>query len=137
MSGGIFKTQKTGNYTTVSNEFINDPSLTAKAKGILLYLLSKPNDWETRTEDIVEHMADGIDSIKSGLKELQNSGYMLRRRIHGSRGRFSGWETLVFESPLPKVENPPMDETSEKDRVSPKAEKTKIGKNQNRKIHRY
>lgn len=117
----IYRTQKTRNYTTVGNEFINDPSLSAKAKGILLYLLSKPDNWETRTEDIVAHMADGIDSIKSGIKELRLAGYMLRKQVQNKEGRFVGWETRVFETPLPKVD-------------FPSDGKTESGKTRNRKI---
>lgn len=112
--GAIYRTQKTQNFTTVSNGFINDPGLSAKAKGILLYLLSKPDGWETRVEDIVAHMADGIDSIKSGIRELSNAGYMQRSRVHAKNGRFASLQTFVFEAPLPKVENPPMDTKSGK-----------------------
>ena len=80
MSGNVIKTQKTGHYTTVDNGFINNPDLSAKAKGILLYLLSKPHGWETRVDDIVAHMADGIDSIKSGIKGLEAHRYIIRSR---------------------------------------------------------
>lgn len=105
MSGMIFKVKHYRSFTTVSNDWINNPKLSAKAKGILLYLLSKPHDWETNLEDIAAHMRDGIDSIKSGLKELKQSRHIVKIAIR-ENGKISGWETLVFEEPLPEVENP-------------------------------
>ena len=35
------------NYTVVHNELIEDSQLTWKARGILVYLLSKPDHWRT------------------------------------------------------------------------------------------
>lgn len=118
-----FRTQKTNNFTVVRNEFINDPMLSAKAKGILLYLLSKPDDWETRLEDIEAHMADGIDSIKSGVRELKGRGYMVRNRRHLSDGRFQ-WETLVLEVPISIEQNA---ETPAKSGANPSVENPSMG----------
>ena len=100
MSEQIFRTRKTRNFTTVANEFICDPRLSAKAKGILLYLLSKPDDWETKLVDIVNHMADGLDSIRSGIKELKNRGHIIQRSVRDEKGRITHWEFTVFEIPF-------------------------------------
>ena len=42
----ILRKQKTGNFTTVNNYFINDPNLKPDGKGFLLFMLSKPDDWK-------------------------------------------------------------------------------------------
>jgi hypothetical protein len=107
MSNTIFKVKHYRNFTTVSNDWINSPELSAKAKGILLYLLSKPNNWETNLLDIISHMRDGVDSIKAGIKELKTTRHIVKASIRDAGGKITGWETLVFEEPLPEVEKPP------------------------------
>lgn len=43
----VFRVYKeSGNFVTVHKNFIHDDNLSWKAKGILLYLLSRPDDWQ-------------------------------------------------------------------------------------------
>lgn len=84
-------------FVQVDKGFVNDPNITAKAKGILLYLLSKPDGWKIYEKDIVNHMKDGKDSIKSGIKELEEVGYITRERVRNKDGSFSGYNYTVYE----------------------------------------
>ncbi|NKQ22767.1 helix-turn-helix domain-containing protein, partial [Brevibacillus laterosporus] len=59
---------------------INDDRLSWKAKGLLVYLLSKPDDWTIMIIDLIKHAKDGRDSVYSGLKELEHAGYLSRVR---------------------------------------------------------
>lgn len=103
----IFRKNKTREnpYVMVDKEFINDPDLSAKAKGILLYLLSKPDDWEIYQSDIGKHMKDGRVSIQSGIDELLAVGYLDREQIRNDRGQFIGYKYQVFESPMKSTES--------------------------------
>lgn len=65
----VFK--ESGSFVTVHKNFIHDDNLTWKAKGILLYLLSRPDDWQVYESELQKHSADGRDSLKSGIKELE------------------------------------------------------------------
>ncbi|EJD8529897.1 replication protein, partial [Staphylococcus pseudintermedius] len=38
--------KESGNFVTVHKDFIHDSNISWKAKGILLYLLSRPDDWQ-------------------------------------------------------------------------------------------
>ena len=76
---------KKGNYTTIQNELINDKSISLKAKGILLYMLSKPFDWKYNPKEIAANSKDGLDSVYSGLKELIEAGYVSRKRYADGR----------------------------------------------------
>ena len=76
---------KKGNYTTIQNELINDKSISLKAKGILLYMLSKPYDWKYNPKEIAANSKDGLDSVYSGLKELIEAGYVSRKRYADGR----------------------------------------------------
>ena len=105
----VFRSSHKRNYTVIGNELIKNSELTWKAKGIIIYLLSKPEDWVTRLDDIVKHSTDGRAAVLSGLKELKQKGYLEKVRITDPKtGQVSHWETIVHEHPTPRspdVEN--------------------------------
>lgn len=41
----IFKIEKNSNYTVMSNYHLKDKNLSYKAKGLLSFMLSLPEDW--------------------------------------------------------------------------------------------
>ena len=74
-------------YTAVDNEFIDDKTLSLKAKGLLLVILSNREDWEVYPNDLAKRSKDGIKSIYSGMKELEDAGYVRSLRISlGAKG---------------------------------------------------
>lgn len=92
--------KESGNFVTVHKNFIHDNNLTFKAKGILLYLLSRPDDWRIYESEILKHTRDGKDSLKSGIKELEEVGYVARTRKRNDKGHLNGYEYLVYEHPI-------------------------------------
>ena len=48
----ILRKQKTSNFTTVNNYFINDINLKPDGKGFLLFMLSKPDDLLIKKENL-------------------------------------------------------------------------------------
>lgn len=97
----MFRISKDKNnpYVIVNKGFVNDASLSWKAKGVLLYLLSKPDDWQVYESDIVKHSTDGRDSVRTALSELITCGYIKRTRKRDELGRLSGYEYVVSEVP--------------------------------------
>ena len=70
------KRKKAGNnFTILSNDFLEDKKLSLKAKGLLAYILSLPDDWKIWFEEIVQHHSDGITAVRNAWKELENEGY--------------------------------------------------------------
>ena len=107
-----FRVSKNKNYTTINNTGLRDERLTWKAKGILVYILSLPDDWVFYMEEISKHSKDGIASLKAGMKELKECGYVKRFPIKGEDGKIHKWETIIYEVPQvekPQVEIPPME----------------------------
>lgn len=86
------------NFTIISNELIGNPNLSAKAKGVLIYLLSKPADWEVYAQEIEQHFKEKIDAIYTALTELEKQGYIVREQTR-EEGRFSKNEWKVYSSP--------------------------------------
>ena len=99
--------KESGNFVTIHKGFITDDRLSAKAKGILLYLLSRPDDWQIYTAEIKKHMKDGIKSINTGIHELIEYGYIKRSKKRQDSGVFNGYEYIVYETPteMPFSEN--------------------------------
>lgn len=87
-------------FVVLDKTFLQDSRLSCKAKGILAYLLSKPDDWKVIVGDIVNNCADGKAAIYSGLKELKEYGYYEKVPVRNEAGtRIIRWESTVYEVP--------------------------------------
>ena len=71
---------KKENFTSIHNKLINDSKISLKGKGIMLYMLSKPENWKYNPKEIAKNSKDGLDSVYSGIKELIEAGYVSRVR---------------------------------------------------------
>ncbi|WP_436855198.1 DnaD domain protein [Staphylococcus caeli] len=91
--------KESGNFVTVHKNFIHDPNISWKAKGILLYLLSRPDDWQVYEKELEKHSLDGRDSLKNGIKELETASYIVRIRKRDDKGRLKEYEYSVYEQP--------------------------------------
>ncbi len=96
-------------YVMIDRRPIDNPVLSFKAKGILTYLMSRPDGWEVSVADLIKHAQDGEASVRAGLKELKVAGHMKYTAMRG-QGRITGWLIEVFEvnspdSDFQQVEN--------------------------------
>jgi len=91
--------KESGNFVSIHKGFIQDSNLSWKAKGLLLYLLSRPDDWQIYETELIKHTSDGLSSLKSGIKELEKTGYIERKRKRDDKGRLKEYEYEVFEQP--------------------------------------
>jgi len=83
----------------VHRDIADNKTLSYKAKGILVYILSKEDDWEINLEELEHSSTNKIDSLYSGIDELVTHGYITKLPIRDTRGRFLGWEYCVYENP--------------------------------------
>ena len=112
MGNKIIKRRKR-NYTTIDNTIFKDKNLSAKAKGILSQMFSLPDDWNYSIKGLSDLFSDGELSIKNGLDELKERGYLKVNCIRDSKGRISDWMYIIKEDPtlddtdvdLPELEN--------------------------------
>lgn len=97
----IIRTSKRENpYVMIDKYGLNDERLSWKAKGLLAYLLSKPDDWQVYESDLIKRAADGRDAVRTGLRELEKYGYLSRRQVRGESGSFGHMEYTVYERPI-------------------------------------
>lgn len=69
-------------FTQIDNSFINDMQLSFQAKGVFLYLWSKPDDWQVSVKAMQYECVDKQTKIYSALKELELHGYLVRKRYY-------------------------------------------------------
>ena len=106
----VFRVEKTRNYTVMSNYHLRDKSLSLKAKGLLSLMLSLPEEWDYTTKGLAYICKDGVDSIRTAVRELEGAGYIVRTRERHTDGTLGGIEYTILEQPrepeAPKRENP-------------------------------
>ena len=95
----IIRTPNRDKFTIISNVPLNDERLSWKARGLLAYLLSKPDSWAVVVADLVKRSPDGRASVLTGLVELEKLGYIKRSSKRGDAWRFDGIDAEVFEEP--------------------------------------
>lgn len=105
----IVRAKRKTNFTIIGNTGLKDKRLTLKAKGLLAYMLSLPDDWTFYETELTKHSKDGRDAIRSALRELEGAGYLVRNQEREDSGKFGQKEWKVWDEPLtdePLTENP-------------------------------
>ena len=82
-----FRVNKNVNYTVMSNHHLQDKRLSLKAKGLLSYMLSLPDDWDYSLKGLTVGCKDGLDSVRTAVLELEEHGYVRRRSCRSRQGR--------------------------------------------------
>lgn len=93
-------TNLTQNFTMIPNWLINNQNVSLKAKGLFIFLASKPNNFNFSAEGLSKLNKEGITSIKNCLKELENTGLLKRKKIKDNNNRFIGIEYILTDNPL-------------------------------------
>jgi hypothetical protein len=103
----IFRVEKNKDnpFVMIDRRPIENPCLSWRAKGVLTYLVSRPDNWIVRLGDLVKRSPEGVYAVRAALKELTSAGHITRReeREEGT-GRFKQYVLEVRELP---ISNPP------------------------------
>lgn len=88
----------TMHFTVIANDVLRDERLSYRARGVLVSILSRPDNWRTDATMLAREGVEGRDAILTALKELEEAGYILRKKMQDKRGRWAT-TTLVFDTP--------------------------------------
>ncbi len=124
----IIRVEKREKFTIISRALLEDKNLHWSTRGILAYLLCKPDNWILRVTDLKNQGDLGRDAIYKRLKNAIEYGYINRIDHRDDKGRVTGVEYIVHEKPrglLP--ENP---ETGNQETRKPDTVNTDINKNE-------
>jgi hypothetical protein len=102
----VFRIEKTKDYTVMSNYHLRDRALSLKGKGLLSLMLSLPENWDYTLKGLATICKDGIDSVRKGVSELEEHGYLTRRRIRHDNGQLGDIEYTILEVPSKNITIP-------------------------------
>jgi hypothetical protein len=103
-------------FVIVDQAAVEDMRLSWAARGLLAYLLSRPDDWKVLVNDLKKRGNLGRDGIYALLRELRSAGYVCFERHRDDRGRMRGGTYIVSEVPSPVPASP---DAAEPDRAAP------------------
>lgn len=119
-----------GKYFQMLKATVEDHRLSWKAKGLMAYLISKPNDWQVWTKDLIKRSTDGRSAVLSALQELLKFGYAIRDQCRREDGTFGPVEFTVFE--VPQLGFPLADKPGADNRTYTKNDYTNNDNNKNK-----
>jgi hypothetical protein len=114
-----------------------DRALSWEARGILWYLLSKPNDWTVQPKDLEQGCGHG--KVYKLLKELRAARYLKLIEERDERKHITGYIYEVHETPYEAVQEKNKSASEQLPTEKPLAEKQHAGKQQavNRHLREY
>lgn len=92
-------------FEIIDHELIRDNRLSLKALGLLVKLLSLPDNWEFSENGVAYAFGVSRNIIRPILKELEQSGYLVREQTRSKKGVFGAADWTIYEKP-PLVEKP-------------------------------
>lgn len=103
---------KRNGFTIINNGVLNNTQLSWKAKGLFAYLWSQSDSWDFYEVEVLKHSTDGRASLRAGLKELEEHGYLKRYRNRDDKGILRESKWILSEQPMfdfPKLDKPTLD----------------------------
>lgn len=92
-------------YVMINKETIQDKRLSWRARGVMAYLLSLPDDWKIYIKELSDHSRDGEHVTAKSLKELIDTGYVTRELIRNKKGYLKGYNYTIHENPRLNKDN--------------------------------
>lgn len=86
-------------FVQLDKYFIEDSNLSWEAKGLLAYILSRPDNWSINQKDLIKRSNGGKTKVESALLELLANGYCNWYQERTEDGKFGEWVYDVFERP--------------------------------------
>lgn len=92
----------TSNFVIISKRLSECKTLSWAARGLMLYLLGKPDNWKISVQHLMKEATGwgtGRDAIYSMIDELIQQRYIKREKVQG------GYVYTVFDTPFQDTEN--------------------------------
>ena len=101
-----------GNFYLLNKAISEDVRLSWAARGLLVFLLGKPDHWEVSTHHLINQTQDcmgkasGRDAVRGLIRELEQAGYLQITLARSEGGEFGGRCYTVSESPATDYPGP-------------------------------
>ncbi len=105
----IIRRKRTKNFAIVSNSIASDARLSFEARGLLVYVLAKPDDWKVHVKDLMRaggkkpsgRNNTGRDQVYKILKRLEKLGYVERIERRNPNGTIREFDYDFTDEPVP------------------------------------
>ena len=84
----VFKNKTQGQYVNVYKDILKNHSLSLRDRGMVVTLLSLPDNWEFTISGLSKIIPDGKSSIRASLTHLEELGYISRMQERAECGKF-------------------------------------------------
>ncbi len=98
MAKETLKIHSKGGFTTIYNLTIRDNNLSNKSLGLLVKLLSLPENWNFSFNGIVAICKDGKSAVSTEMEELKASGYLYIDKVRDKDGTYL-YNYNVYDTP--------------------------------------
>jgi hypothetical protein len=95
----VHTTNDLRNAVIIPNSTAQDANLSWAARGLLLFMLSQPINWQFHENDLVNRSPMGRDHLRSVVRELEAAGYLRRSRMRKANGVLGGPTWHVWATP--------------------------------------
>ena len=93
------KKKITSDFTIVHNKMLRDRNLGATERGVLMTMLSLPDNWDFSIKGLTCILPDGYTKISTALKNLEHLHYLVRERVY-CNGRIVDWDYTFSDEPM-------------------------------------
>lgn len=98
----VLEVDKNESWSTLCTHSVENVELSLKAKGLHLYLMTRPPGYQINTSDLVSGSLDGKTSLLAGINELISKNYLFRIMRKNEKGRVVEWDYFVSPVPITK-----------------------------------
>jgi hypothetical protein len=115
----IVRAPRRQRYVVVDQKLIDDERLSIAARGLLVLVLSKPDDWEVHVNDLRRRCQLGRDATYGLLNELKEVGYVRYFEKRLANGRVAGGAYRFYEQPEDAERATPLPDLPEAEKPDP------------------
>ena len=139
----IIRRRHNSRFRAMPNALFEDERISFDARGMIGYLLVKPDHWSVNVKDLCRAGSIGRDKVYKLLAELVDAGYIIRHQPRDKDGRVGAIEYIVMDdpmsdagdeaaleplakSPLPEIPDTAFPDTDSPDTVNPHRSKESV-----------
>lgn len=94
----IIRAKHNKDFTQINNATLREKGLSLRARGLLAYMLSFPDNWEFSVCNIVAETGESDRTVRRILAELEKQGFIYREQSRDDLGKFEDATSWVFET---------------------------------------
>lgn len=93
----IIRAKHNKDFTQINNATLREKGLSLRARGLLAYMLSFPDEWDFSVNSLSENCGETRYAILTSIAELRREGFLRISQSHTSDGKFNEVTYFVFE----------------------------------------